>query len=61
MKEKVLTAKIKNTWTTAYEAGKDTQLSKIAAKALSQLHEMCYLQKCHSNEPRRGLCTHENT
>ena len=24
MKEKVLTAKIKNTWTTAYEAGKDT-------------------------------------
>ena len=62
MKEKVLTAKIKNTWTTAYEAGKDTQLSKIAAKALSQLHEMCYLQNAIRTNPGGAyahMMTHE--
>jgi len=26
----------------------------MAAEALLQLHELCYVQKCDSNEPRRG-------
>ena len=40
--------------------GRNTWRSKMAAKALTQLHGLCYVQKCDSNEPRRGLCTYEN-
>ena len=32
----------------------------MAAEALTQLHGLCDVQKCDSNEPRRGLCTQEN-
>ena len=60
MKENGAKVKIRKTYPTASEAGKNTQLSKMDAEALSQLHELYYVQNCDANEPRRGQCTQEN-